>query len=439
MKNRNLLETIRHSQFYKEQLKETPTIRWILRRRNQLFFLKEKLLGIVRPEKRVDRLSDAIQTGKLDSYFNKTRGKYAVLYITNDWGGGSENYLQKACDSHREQGNNVYILRYSKGKYALYLCFEGETRKYYLQSVGELLKYSSTIFLDEIVINQLTLYPNLLGTLKQIEQMKETYGAKLTMLVHDYYALCPSFTLTSVEGKFCRDAKGESCNQCFQKWKFDELTGCRDVTQWRKAWDSLLSKCDEIRCFSNDTLQRVQTIYGTEKTYTLIPHKVDYLRPIRKDKKTSQFLNIGILGALNTHKGAEAVQSILHVIRERNLAIRIVLIGFLDGVRIKADSHFVCTGKYKIQDLPRLIVENDIDLFFIPSIWPETFSYTTEEVVKMDMPLVTYNIGAPAERVSQYEKGLVINLDETPEVVIEKMISFQKRCTTINNGSMIER
>jgi hypothetical protein len=27
--------------------------------------------------------------------------------------------------------------------------------------------------------------------------------------------------------------------------------------------------------------------------------------------------------------------------------------------------------------------ENEIDIIFIPFIWPETFSYTTEEAIKM--------------------------------------------------------
>ena len=53
-------------------------------------------------------------------------------------------------------------------------------------------------------------------------------------------------------------------------------------------------------------------------------------------------------------------------------------------------------------------MEEDIDLFFIPSIWPETFSYTTSEIMSMHMPVAVFPIGAPVERVKHYEKGLVL-------------------------------
>lgn len=53
-------------------------------------------------------------------------------------------------------------------------------------------------------------------------------------------------------------------------------------------------------------------------------------------------------------------------------------------------------------------MEEDIDLFFIPSIWPETFSYTTSEIMSMHMPVAVFPIGAPVERVKYYEKGLVL-------------------------------
>ena len=46
-------------------------------------------------------------------------------------------------------------------------------------------------------------------------------------------------------------------------------------------------------------------------------------------------------------------------------------------------------------------------IFFVSTICPETFSYTTEEILKMDMPVVSLPIGAPADRIRLYSKGLV--------------------------------
>jgi glycosyltransferase involved in cell wall biosynthesis len=67
--------------------------------------------------------------------------------------------------------------------------------------------------------------------------------------------------------------------------------------------------------------------------------------------------------------------------------------------------------------------ENCIDLIFIPSIWPETFSYTTEEAIMMDVPVAVFNIGAPAERVKKYNKGLVLE-NTDPEYILREITQF---------------
>jgi len=60
------------------------------------------------------------------------------------------------------------------------------------------------------------------------------------------------------------------------------------------------------------------------------------------------------------------------------------------------------------ENLPAIIQEQQVDIFLIPSIWPETFSYTTQEIMMMELPLMVFNHGAPAERVKKYEKGYIV-------------------------------
>ena len=128
---------------------------------------------------------------------------------------------------------------------------------------------------------------------------------------------------------------------------------------------------------------------------------------------------------MNKQKGGRVVQKMLQEIQDRNLAIRIILLGFADGIKLKESEHFICTGRYQPTDLPRLIQENDIDVFFIASIWPETFSYTTEEVMKMNMPIVTFDLGAPADRVAGYEKGMILDLTMKPAEILKGISSWK--------------
>ena len=41
-------------------------------------------------------------------------------------------------------------------------------------------------------------------------------------------------------------------------------------------------------------------------------------------------------------------------------------------------------------------------MLFFPSIWPETFSYVVAEMTALHLPIVAFDLGAPAERLRSY-------------------------------------
>ena len=50
-----------------------------------------------------------------------------------------------------------------------------------------------------------------------------------------------------------------------------------------------------------------------------------------------------------------------------------------------------------------------ISLCFFPSIWPETFSFVIQELMAMKAPIVAFNIGAPSERLKNYQMSQIVN------------------------------
>ena len=80
-------------------------------------------------------------------------------------------------------------------------------------------------------------------------------------------------------------------------------------------------------------------------------------------------------------------------------------------------------GRYTREDLPAIMEREEVDAVWIPSIWPETFCYTAEEAMEMGMPVAVFNIGAPPERVRNYEKGLILESQE-PEFILEEIFRF---------------
>jgi len=128
---------------------------------------------------------------------------------------------------------------------------------------------------------------------------------------------------------------------------------------------------------------------------------------VLEKKSNSHTTTIGVLGAINYVKGAQIIKQMVQLIERDKLDINIVVIGEItEAIKSK---HFHVTGRYKRENLEQLVKEHEIDIFLIPTIIPETFSYTTQEIIMMKLPLMVFNIGAPAERVATYEKGYIID------------------------------
>ena len=332
-----------------------------------------------------------------------------ACYFYHNLGGGIEHYTNKFINT-RCADSSLFLI-----KYDIYL------KKYILTVRWQKIEYSavfdnisdlSTIFasqkIDEIIVSSLVSYPDVLNTLKQILKLKKNTGAKLTLLTHDYFPICPVFVLVDYENNNCSFSENKDCDTCYKNHKniLPYIAIDTSVYCWRTRWSEFLNECDSIIVFSNSSKSILEASFGSLKQIEIIPHRVDYIEAINKNTKTTKTLNIGFLGNFNNYKGLNIIKDMIIIIRKERKNIRLKLFG--TTVHPVKDRFLEITGSYNPKDLPRLTLEHDIDIFFIPSIWPETFSYTTQEVIEMDMPIACFDLGAPAERVKEYDKGLII-------------------------------
>ena len=244
------------------------------------------------------------------------------------------------------------------------------------------------------------------------------------MLLHDFFALCPAVNLIDAQGKYCGVGSCQVCDKCIPDNGSNACTEYGSGTLWRRKFREFLLNCDEIRAFSDDTAKLFKKAYPDVYHLHVIPHTPHYLPAVKKVRKTTETFNIGLIGVLCYKKGLEVVKALAGYIEEKNLNVRLRLIGASDE---EIDSPvFSQTGRYTREEIPRLSLEQDIDMFLIPSVWPETFSYTTSEVISMGYPLAVLPVGAPVERVKRYSRGLVLK-NEQPENIVEEMLSLWKK------------
>lgn len=352
---------------------------------------------------------------------NQILEKKVVLAFDHSLGGGATEYLEKKTGEVLKDGACMIIVRYNiyENKYRMIYRY----KKYQIECFSEDLKRILELIprIDEIWVNELVTYQGIYKILRQIIQLKERQDAYLKMLLHDFFAICPAVNLMDDSGKYCAAADAEVCNCCVPRNRSNACLDYQTGSMWRTEWRKFLEQCDEITAFSDDSARLLKKAYPGLGNLRVIPHTPHYLPALDKKKKTTDTLNIGLLGVLCYKKGLQVVKDLLRVIEEQKLNITIRLLGVSDE---EIDSPaFSQTGRYTREMLPRLTLEQDIDIFLIPSIWPETFSYTASEIMSMNMPIAVFPIGAPVERVVKYEKGTVIE-NGTPEQILQDISTF---------------
>jgi glycosyltransferase involved in cell wall biosynthesis len=193
-----------------------------------------------------------------------------------------------------------------------------------------------------------------------------------------------------------------------------------DIEAWRSSWYSLLEKSHEILAFSHSSKEIFLKAYPSmHNRVNVTPHTVEDITPIQLQKNYKKTTTtIGVLGAINYVKGAEIIKQMVQIIERDHLDIRVVIIGEItETIHSK---HFHTTGRYQREVISDLIHIHQIDIFLIPSVWPETFSYTSQEIMMMELPLMVFDLGAPAERVARYDKGYIIK-EISAQAVINRL------------------
>lgn len=331
-----------------------------------------------------------------------------IFAFNHSLGGGATSYLKEKVNVVLERKGSFTIAEYIpiSQEYKITIHYKNYRIVFATKDIKDITQLLREDFFDEIWINELVSYPSIYSIFDDLIHMKHMVHAQLVVLLHDLFFICPAINMITNKGNYCGLLPLDQCELCAKENEHNHYREGGSVSEYRKRWKNVLEVADRIIAFSENTAALFEKAYGTFQTLEIIPHTVKFLPTVKKNVKITPTFNIGLLGILNKHKGLEIVKSMLYFIEKNNLNIKIILIG--ECVEKISSHYFYSTGKYSRESLPKLVSELDIDMFFISSIWPETFSYTTSEIMQMNLPVASFDIGAPADRIKKYEKGVII-------------------------------
>jgi glycosyltransferase involved in cell wall biosynthesis len=343
----------------------------------------------------------------------KLHGQPLAIVVDHDIGGGA-NFIR-----------NQYVLdRRAKGDLVLLLGFYTATSQYFIEIFGSHSSRRCLIGSPELLLplaacgevrhatyNCAVTFRQPLAVIDTLIELKRQSGCELLVVVLDFFPICPSHFLMDCNDRFCGVPDEDQCKRCLAHHRnnFVSTSGIRDISLWRQHWSRLLVAADEVRLLSNSSKQILKRAYPSlsEATWRVVPPVLHTQMP-KVQVAAGQYLHIGIVGKVTRKlKGTQIISNLASEIAQRNSNAKITVIGTLET---KIPNNIVkVTGAYDPEHLSEIIKNSGANIFLFPSIWAETFSFVSHELVAMGVPFACFDFGAQAELARTYEKGLILD------------------------------
>jgi len=236
--------------------------------------------------------------------------------------------------------------------------------------------------------------------------LKSDAHSRLDLLVHDYFMISPTYTLLNDDGVFI------SPNSAARRQAFKDPKEAH-LVRWRQAWRPLLVAADRVIAFSSSSRELVLSAYPEVRgKLSLQPH--DLIEKVPRLAVRNLLVPrrrvVAVLGNIGFHKGAEVVCALGRMLDSRD-DISLIVLGEVDP-GFDWPKSIMVHGAYQLSALAKLVGEFQITDWLIPSIWPETFSYTTHEALATGLPTFAFDIGAQGEAVEEAPNGHVIPYED---------------------------
>lgn len=329
------------------------------------------------------------------------------VFLAHSLGGGAESYLAHRLPKEIEAHGAAIVLRVGGRLRWRVEChaepgiIAGETDDFDLVEVllGP-LRQRRIVYSCGVGDPDPIALPRLLGSLAG-----ET--DEIEILVHDFFTVSPSYCLLNAEGRFAGVPAAGDGDRAHRIRRPDGRTAT--LAQWRREWGRLMSRAARIVVFSDDSRQHVAAAYPDCAARIVVrphalPHRIEPVTPV-----PSELPVIGVLGNINLPKGAEVLVRLNRELAASGRA-RLVLIGNI-APEYTLPPPAIVHGSYTPAEIAELARRYRISAWFIPSIWPETFSYTTHEALATGLPVACFDLGAQAEAVRRSATGRLIPLD----------------------------
>lgn len=292
---------------------------------------------------------------------------------------------------------------------------KGHVVKHHFQSYGvhvnnndyvsmqyyELVKFIADYKIEKVFIHSLMSY-----SFKQITNLLNTLPLiSLFFYVHDYRSVCYGHNLLKNKKKYCGSAglKLSKCVNCrfyipsifssrYYRSLFDHFSNMKFIFPSEAA--------KSVWCGTYKNIAKERLI--------VLPHQVMSVE--RQEYSRNSRLRLAYIGYKSFNKGWDTFRSLVRHINKKEIDIDLYVLGKTDEHLPNVQEIGVSFQKDGADAMVNAIRRNKIDIAFLWSPWPETYSYTFyESYVGGTYVITNKNSGNIAVCTKLYNCGYVFN------------------------------
>jgi hypothetical protein len=215
--------------------------------------------------------------------------------------------------------------------------------------------------------------------------------------MHDFYSICPSYTLIDYNAKYCDVPEIKVCESCIVKNSFAATSiDFLSMEDWRELFIKFFElKQIKIICWTENSKNLLIKSYGS-----LVSNKTVIVNPktyMNVTDNICRLVRIASVGSLNYAKGSSLIIDLANKFKYISTKFKFEFYHF-GGSEFIDYSNISYHGRYQRHELQKLLIEKEIDLLIIPSLWPETYAQVVDEIANLGIPIICLKLGGIFDR-----------------------------------------
>jgi O-antigen biosynthesis protein len=327
-----------------------------------------------------------------------------VLLITHQRGGGTQRFVSEQAKRYQNDGMGVFFLVPANDK--IHGCLSASEAAYFtnldtvdFRDIDQLKAIIKKLRISKIEVHQLIDFDK--AAPGSLVQCALSLGIRLEVFVHDYQAICPRINLVGLNRVYCGELPEVDCMHCLATpARGMPIALSNDIRKWRRHFRSFYEAADQVNVPDEDVAVRLRRHFNLSRI-VVRPHETRTHPPTlhRTRIRPEEKLRVVIIGNMSVAKGFDVLRSCSKDAMQRALPLQFFLMGYSSNDKALREANVAITGKYLDAEAADTLSSLHPHIVWLPSVWPETYSFTLSLALLARTPIAAFDIGAISARL----------------------------------------